>query len=381
MELLATRYAFEVDWADALAGQMKKYVLCYYPMPTGPPLVEMIDMKTKRIYLKRTPVANLELSELQIGAFVNVLCRQLKITDYGDEHTRKRLTSAQEHTLLMVKPDATVNLGQIIQAISNIDNISIANMRMVKLLRRDAETFYAEHQGKQFYDGLTSFMSSGAVVAIDVCGINAIRTVRQLNGPTDSSKARSENPGSLRARFGTDGRRNAVHSSDSVDSAARELNFFFQNGHGLPTATLSPESTLCIIKPHAKRAAGHIIQMIADKGYQITAARSFALDRVSAVEFLEVYKGVVPEYPHMIEEFTAGLCFALEVSGNGGQATFRDFCGPADPQIANILRKGTLRSQFGQDKVKNAVHCTDLPDDGPLELEYFFSIIANKGYH
>lgn len=338
-------------------------------------------MKTKRMYLKRTPAANLALNELQIGAFVNVFCRQLKITDYGDEHTRKLLTSSQEHTLMMVKPDATSQLGNIIDMINRTNNVSVSNIRMVKLLRRDAEAFYAEHEGKAFFDGLVSFMSSGPVVAIDVCGVNAIRTVREMNGPTDSAKARSENPGSIRARYGTDGRRNAVHGSDSPDSAAREINFFFQNNHGLPTASLSPESTLCVIKPHAMGQCGQIIQAVADAGYSVSALRSYALDRVSAVEFLEVYKGVVPEYSSMIEEFTAGTCIALEVTGNGGQSTFREFCGPADPQIANILRKGTLRSRFGTDKIKNAVHCTDLADDGPLELEYFFSIIANKGYH
>ena len=54
----------------------------------------------------------------------------------------------------------------------------------------------------------------------------------------------------------------------------------------------------------------------------------------------------------------------------------REFCGPADPEIARVLRPRSLRAQFGKNKVQNAIHCTDLPEDGPLEIDYFFSIIA-----
>lgn len=53
----------------------------------------------------------------------------------------------------------------------------------------------------------------------------------------------------------------------------------------------------------------------------------------------------------------------------------RDICGPADPEVARRLRPASLRARFGQDKVMNAVHCTDLADDGVLESQYFFSIL------
>lgn len=55
--------------------------------------------------------------------------------------------------------------------------------------------------------------------------------------------------------------------------------------------------------------------------------------------------------------------------------SFRDLCGPHDPEIARTLRPNTLRAKFGIDRVKNAIHCTDLPEDGILEVEYFFNIL------
>jgi nucleoside-diphosphate kinase len=55
--------------------------------------------------------------------------------------------------------------------------------------------------------------------------------------------------------------------------------------------------------------------------------------------------------------------------------SFRTLCGPHDPDLAKIVRKNTIRSVFGTDKVRNAVHCTDLPEDGIIEVEYFFNIL------
>lgn len=77
----------------------------------------------------------------------------------------------------------------------------------------------------------------------------------------------------------------------------------------------------------------------------------------------------------MVTELISGPVIALEIGGNNARTTFRDFVGPADPEIARTLRPNTLRAKFGVNKIKNAVHCTDLEDDSPLELEYFFQIL------
>lgn len=58
---------------------------------------------------------------------------------------------------------------------------------------------------------------------------------------------------------------------------------------------------------------------------------------------------------------------------------WREVCGPSDPEVAKVLRPKTLRAQFGRTKKQNAVHCTDLEDDGPLEVQYFFQILQAIG--
>ncbi len=73
----------------------------------------------------------------------------------------------------------------------------------------------------------------------------------------------------------------------------------------------------------------------------------------------------------MLAQLTAGPLIAMEVTGPSGSdivPQFREFVGPSDPALAKQIRPNSLRARYGEDKVKNAVHCTDLPEDGVLEV-------------
>ena len=76
----------------------------------------------------------------------------------------------------------------------------------------------------------------------------------------------------------------------------------------------------------------------------------------------------------MCEQMTTGPVLVLEIRQENAVKSFRDLVGPMDPEIAKNLRPNTLRARFGTDRTRNAIHCTDLPEDGTLECEYFFSI-------
>jgi nucleoside-diphosphate kinase len=87
---------------------------------------------------------------------------------------------------------------------------------------------------------------------------------------------------------------------------------------------------------------------------------------------------VVPEYNDMVSQLLEGSMLVLEVRAEDAVASFREFVGPADPAIGRVLRPHTLRAKYGHDKIRNALHCTDLPEDGGLEVEYFFRILQQK---
>ena len=132
---------------------------------------------------------------------------------------------ATERTLSIIKPDALEKgvMGRIISRFETSDLKPIA-VQMKHLSRREAEGFYAEHQGKPFFERLVTFMTRGPVVLVVLEGEDAIAVNRKVMGATDPEKA---DAGTLRKDFATNTTENSVHGSDSPASAAREIAYFF----------------------------------------------------------------------------------------------------------------------------------------------------------
>ncbi|MEF8834983.1 MAG: nucleoside-diphosphate kinase [Candidatus Thermoplasmatota archaeon] len=130
-----------------------------------------------------------------------------------------------ETTFLMVKPDG-VQRGLIGEVVSRIENkgLRIEAMKMIRIDSEKAKEHYAEHEGKDFYEPLLEYITSGPVVAMAVSGDSAISMVRNVIGETDPLDA---NPGTIRGDYGLDISRNIVHAADSKESAERELDIFF----------------------------------------------------------------------------------------------------------------------------------------------------------
>ena len=132
---------------------------------------------------------------------------------------------AVETTLSIIKPNAVKKnaIGSIIQIFEK-NGLKVAAMKLVKIEKSKCEEFYAEHKERPFFGELVSFMTSGPVVLMALKGENAVLRNREIMGATDPKKAA---PGTLRALFGDSVGENAVHGSDSLASAERELKIFF----------------------------------------------------------------------------------------------------------------------------------------------------------
>ena len=132
---------------------------------------------------------------------------------------------ALERTLSIIKPDVVERqmIGTIISRLEQA-KFNIVAMKMVKLSVEQAAGFYAEHQGKPFFEKLVNFMTSTPVVVLVLEKENAIFDYRALMGKTNPAEAQI---GTLRHDFALDGSRNSVHGSDSIESAQREIAYFF----------------------------------------------------------------------------------------------------------------------------------------------------------
>lgn len=137
-----------------------------------------------------------------------------------------------ERTLSIIKPDAVAKnvIGEIVARFEQAD-LKIVASKMLHLSTELAEGFYAEHKERPFFPHLVEFMTSGPVIVQVLEGEGAILLNRKLMGATNPEEAEA---GTIRADFANSIEKNAVHGSDSPESAVREVSYFFEDSEICP---------------------------------------------------------------------------------------------------------------------------------------------------
>lgn len=329
--------------------------------------VEIFDTKTNKLFLKKSECpAVLSANDFFLGAKVLLYGRHFELQEYLDPFTAEKLGKQQQKAVLVLKGSMVAHVGAVLTFLQH-QQFGVAALKMLRVERSLAERFLEFHRTTSEFAALVAQLSDRPVVAVEVLAEGCIEKLKQVVAIVSS-------------RFGA--KSSEVESSLSVLEAQRFREFFFETPQGV-TATLR-HCTCCVVLPHILKEglAGNVIEAIQDgPGVTVTAMELFTLDRTTAAEFLEVYEGVVPHYNETVDHFTTGPCIAMELTGQNAEsvvAQFRDHAGPWDVEMAKELRPHTIRARFGRDRVRNAVHCTDLAEDGVLEAEYFFDILSKR---
>jgi len=280
------------------------------------------------------------MNDLYIGSIITVYSRQLKVVDYGDVYTRKHFEVMRSSTCALIKPDAYIHIGKILDMIMH-NNFSISRMRMFKWTPKQAQGFYDKGASEE----VINFMSSDLVVGLELVGNGAVEKWQELIGSANSAAAKSTAPNTIRAIFGTDNIKNAVHGSASSFIASKELDYIFGEGTESGTTALLSNCSCLIIKPHAIKEgkAGKIIDMVLEEGFEISALELYKLNKTTAEEFFDVYKDVLPEYTPIVEHIITGPVIVMEVRQENVVQALRNLVGPHDPEIAKHLRPNTIR--------------------------------------
>lgn len=126
---------------------------------------------------------------------------------------------------MILKPDTIINkhIGHIITKIEE-NGFKIVGLKLIRMSRKDAEKFYEVHKERPFYNDLCNYMSSGPVIVGVLEAENAVQKWRDLIGATDPKEAKE---GTIRKLYATNKEANAVHGSDSVENAKKEISYFF----------------------------------------------------------------------------------------------------------------------------------------------------------
>ena len=286
-----------------------------------------------------------------MGGKLLIYSRELDIIDYGDSYTRQLLQHQMQQALVMLSQSSYSLWGKIIADLEAQD-MNILKFKSIVVTEILFEQIMQEMNAENL------LLLDGLALTIVLQGENAIQKIQSIRSyyvkEYDHEFIATEN--------------------DRVTSVLMELVF---NSNRLSTACFD-NSTCCIIKPHAlrERLVGRVLDIILSAGFEITAAEALFFDRSKAEEFLEVYKGVIPDYVDQTLQLSSGLCIALELRGQDAVAMFRRLAGPWDVNIAKELFPDSIRGKFGADKVRSVVHCTDLEEDAKLECHYCFRIMV-----
>ncbi|OXB74967.1 UNVERIFIED_CONTAM: hypothetical protein H355_011763 [Colinus virginianus] len=414
MENVNATYVFRVHYYDSQGGTTKEFLLFYYLASNT---VELYDTNSRRLFLKRCKAPPSLEEQLYINNTIHLVSRQLKIVDYGDERTRRLLAAKRVTKVgIIVKPHAHKYVGEILQRLLDAE-LTLSYVHMSRTRCCDEATL---HQGTEACAGETAAVreesSASAstrvpLVEIEVVGRDADQRVASVAGPSDPATAKEQAPTSLRGLYGVSREENVVAivgrdddwSSSEREAYARAADNAFPRRSPPSSEAVVADRSCCVVKPSGLKHAGSIIRDITEAGFKILAMQSFHLTKNAADEFYEVYHHVLKEQPLMVDELTSGMCIAMHVEHPEKDtvkrlreltddhanflrtrfflSTFFVSAGPFDSEMARTLRPTSLRAKYGTDRVRNGVHCTDLPEDGELEVHYFFHVLADALTH
>ncbi|CAN0177157.1 unnamed protein product [Ectocarpus sp. 6 AP-2014] len=316
-----------------------------------------------------------------------------------------RLVDPVERTLALIKPDATGNTGEILNRVEQEGFVVVGKIEGRVWSQQDAATFYSEHSGKAFFDTLVDFMSSGPIVQLCLEKVGAIKAWRELAGPTNSTDAKTLEPSSIRALYGTCGTKNAVHGSDSFASALREINFCFDQAAEVaavvaPAEETAPaggaeqningrdggvdggynedgfakeEKTLALLKPGISELhSDDILSVLAYRGFIVRKTATRVMEESEARSFYQEYSSETWFKDACTSMAERGETTAICISGVKGVASLQALAGPGDPKEAKERAPRSLRATYGEDTVNNAVHASASVESATRDLNFWF---------
>nr|P90666.1 RecName: Full=Thioredoxin domain-containing protein 3 homolog; AltName: Full=Intermediate chain 1; AltName: Full=NME/NM23 family member 8 [Heliocidaris crassispina]BAA09934.1 intermediate chain 1 [Heliocidaris crassispina] len=267
-----------------------------------------------------------------------------------------------EKTLALIRPSALKDhKDEMLQKIQEA-GFEVCLQKMVQLTEDQAKEFYKEQEGTPHFEDLIREMTSGEVLALGLAKESAIQSWREFIGPTTIDEAKEKAPDSLRAQYSIpDTQVNVVHGSDSVDTAEKELGFFFPK-----------QTTLAVIKPDA--AGEHkeaIIEKIKEAGFNISLQRDVELNKELASKLYLEHEGK-EFYENLIDHMSSGLSMVMVLSREDAVDGWRTLMGPTDPDYAREHAPESLRALLGKDVLQNAVHGSSNPEEAKTRIERLF---------
>ncbi|KAM6278395.1 thioredoxin domain-containing protein 3 [Spheniscus humboldti] len=277
----------------------------------------------------------------------------------------KKTDQKVEKTLALIRPSLLKERRHSIMQRIKDDGFKIAMQKEIILSEEQTREFYKEHENQDYFPVLLEQMTSGPTLVLALTRENAVAHWRDLLGPKTVEEAKKENPNSLRAKYAVNNIPiDQLHGSSTPDDAQKELQFFFPQEH-----------TLALIKPAAaKKHKDHIMQKVQDAGFTISKIKEEALTREMATQFYKDHKGK-PFFEQLVTCMTEGPSVIMILTKENAVEEWRQLMGPTDPELAKETSPESIRAQFAQDILSNAVHGSSNREHALKSIECVFGEI------
>ncbi|NXV81483.1 TXND3 protein, partial [Atlantisia rogersi] len=251
-----------------------------------------------------------------------------------------------EKTLALIRPSLLKERrNSIMQRIKDA-GFKIAMQKEIILSEEQTREFYKDHENQDYFPVLLEQMTSGPTLVLALTRQNAVTHWRDLLGPQTVEEAKNESPNCLSAVYAINNIPiSQLHGSSTLDDAKKELQFFFPQEH-----------TLALIKPAAaKKHKDDIMQKVKDAGFTISKIKEEALTHEMATQFYKDHNGK-PYFEQLVTCMTEGPSVIMILTKENAVEEWRQLMGPTDPEVAKETSPESIRAQFAQDILSNAVH-------------------------
>ncbi|CAM9206269.1 unnamed protein product [Bubo scandiacus] len=281
--------------------------------------------------------------------------------NFGIQKTDQKV----EKTLALIRPSLLKERRYSIMQRIKDDGFKIAMQKEIILTEEQTREFYKEHENQDYFPVLLEQMTSGPTLVLALTRENAVAHWRDLLGPKVVEEAKKENPNSLRAKYAVGNIPiGQLHGSSTPDDAEKELQFFFPREH-----------TLALIKPDAaKKHKDDIMQKVKDAGFAISKIKEEALTREMATQFYKDHEGK-PFFNQLVTCMTEGPSVIMVLTKENAVEDWRQLMGPTDPEMAKATSPESIRAQFAQDILSNAVHGSSDREHALSSIECIFGEI------
>uniref|UniRef100_H3A143 Nucleoside diphosphate kinase-like domain-containing protein n=1 Tax=Latimeria chalumnae TaxID=7897 RepID=H3A143_LATCH len=271
--------------------------------------------------------------------------------------------ATKERTVAIIRPDLLrekKDIDAILQSIQEA-GFTIEMQKEMTFTDQQAREFYKENEGKDIFEILIQYMTSGPILALALSREDAIQHWRKLLGPENIEKAKEEAPYSLRAEFAIHNIPiNQLHGS-SPETAQKEIEFFFPIQH-----------TLAVIKPDVfLEHKEDILSKVKEAGFTILQTKTIELSQDIAEEFYTEQKEKL-FYDHLVNSMAEGSAMMMILRKENAIEDWRNLMGPSNPEVAKQIAPNSIRAQFGKNILQNAVHGSSNEKRAMIEIRYLF---------